>query len=51
MYKKATAGHEHEFGAETYNDAEDNYTKTCASCGHSVTFEKMWCQIIVIVNE
>jgi len=41
LYKKMTGGHQHEYGPESYNEADDTYTKTCETCGHSVTFEKM----------
>nr|XP_018906309.1 PREDICTED: DNA repair protein complementing XP-A cells [Bemisia tabaci]XP_018906311.1 PREDICTED: DNA repair protein complementing XP-A cells [Bemisia tabaci]XP_018906312.1 PREDICTED: DNA repair protein complementing XP-A cells [Bemisia tabaci]XP_018906313.1 PREDICTED: DNA repair protein complementing XP-A cells [Bemisia tabaci] len=37
----AAAAHEHTFGAETYNADDDDYTRTCTSCGFSETFEKM----------
>ena len=41
-YKKAIGvGHEHEFGAETYNEEKDEYSKTCQTCGHISTYEKM----------
>ena len=41
MYKKPAAGHQHEYGEETYNESDDTYTKNCLTCDHSVTFEKM----------
>jgi len=41
LYRKATAGHEHEFGEDLYDEERDVYTKTCTTCGHSVEFEKM----------
>lgn len=41
LYKKMTGGHQHEYAPESYNEADDTYTKTCETCGHSVTFEKM----------
>jgi len=39
---KAHKTHKHEFGPETYDKVSDQYTKTCTTCSHSVTFEKMW---------
>ncbi|EDW72204.1 uncharacterized protein Dwil_GK10358 [Drosophila willistoni] len=39
--KKTYAVHQHEFGPETYNEEEDNYTHTCLTCPHSETYEKM----------
>eukprot|EP00117_Sycon_ciliatum_P009791 scpid79902/ scgid4862/ DNA repair protein complementing XP-A cells homolog; Xeroderma pigmentosum group A-complementing protein homolog len=37
------APHQHVYPAssEVYNEEDDTYTKTCATCGYSVTFEKM----------
>lgn len=39
--KKLKANHVHEFGPETYNEEEDNYTHSCLSCEYSETYEKM----------
>ncbi|KAH8289547.1 hypothetical protein KR054_007131 [Drosophila jambulina] len=39
--KKTHAIHEHEFGPDTYNEAEDTYTHTCLTCPYSETYEKM----------
>ncbi|XP_017851240.1 DNA repair protein complementing XP-A cells homolog [Drosophila busckii] len=39
--KKTTAVHEHEFGADTYNEEEDNYTHSCLTCPYTETYEKM----------
>lgn len=33
--------HKHEYGAETYNEEDDNYSHTCSGCGFVETFEKM----------
>ncbi|XP_058053496.1 DNA repair protein complementing XP-A cells homolog [Anopheles bellator] len=42
LYDKTGQGHVHEFGdSEVYNEAEDTYTRTCETCGHSETYEKM----------
>lgn len=42
LYDKTTkASHEHEFGADKYNEDDDNYTHACKSCGFEETFEKM----------
>lgn len=37
----SSASHTHEFGAETYNEEEDNYHHSCVTCGYEETFEKM----------
>ena len=42
LWKKDTGPHEHEYGAETYNEEEDTYSKKCQTCDHIVTYEKMW---------
>ncbi|XP_034477345.1 DNA repair protein complementing XP-A cells homolog isoform X2 [Drosophila innubila] len=39
--KKTHAVHEHEFGPDTYNEEEDNYTHTCLTCPYTETYEKM----------
>jgi hypothetical protein len=36
------SSHEHQFGPETYNEADDTYTHTCITCDYAETFEKMW---------
>lgn len=44
LYKKnvgVTSAHEHQFGAESYDEAEDQYSKTCTTCGYTQTYEKM----------
>ncbi|XP_050539822.1 DNA repair protein complementing XP-A cells homolog [Daktulosphaira vitifoliae] len=42
LYTKVTnASHEHEFGEEIYNKEDDNYERTCTSCGFHEIFEKM----------
>lgn len=42
LYTKVTkASHEHEFGEEIYNEEDDNYERTCTSCGFHEIFEKM----------
>lgn len=42
IYTKKTKGvHEHEFGPDTYNEEEDNYTHSCLSCPYTETYEKM----------
>ncbi|VVC32580.1 Putative DNA-binding domain,XPA, conserved site,XPA,XPA C- terminal,Zinc finger, XPA-type, conserved [Cinara cedri] len=42
LYTKVTkASHEHEFDAEIYNEEDDNYERTCSSCGFHEIFEKM----------
>ncbi|XP_046662465.1 DNA repair protein complementing XP-A cells homolog [Homalodisca vitripennis] len=39
--KTTSASHEHDFGPETYNEDEDNYSHTCKTCQYEETFEKM----------
>ncbi|KAF5307688.1 hypothetical protein FQR65_LT06743 [Abscondita terminalis] len=41
LYNKTSAGHIHKFGAETYNEDDDNYTRACTTCDYEETFEKM----------
>lgn len=42
LYTKVTkASHQHEFDTEIYNEEEDNYERTCTSCGFHEVFEKM----------
>jgi hypothetical protein len=36
------SSHEHQFGPETYNEADDTYTHACITCNYAETFEKMW---------
>ncbi|XP_043236538.1 DNA repair protein complementing XP-A cells homolog [Amphibalanus amphitrite] len=41
VYKRDLTGHEHTYGEEVHNDADDTYTRTCTECDHSQTYEKM----------
>ena len=41
LYKKDISAHEHEYGEEVYDEDEDQYSKTCATCGHVNSYEKM----------
>ncbi|XP_025078157.1 DNA repair protein complementing XP-A cells homolog [Pomacea canaliculata] len=41
LWRKEMTGHEHVYGEETYNDDDDEYSKTCTTCGHVMTYEKM----------
>ena len=41
LWRKDTSTHQHEYGAESYNEADDNYSKTCTTCGHMMSYEKM----------
>lgn len=42
LYDKTTkASHTHEFGGDTYNEEEDNYSHTCETCGYEEVYEKM----------
>ncbi|KAM6391404.1 DNA repair protein complementing XP-A cells [Rhynochetos jubatus] len=40
LWRRAAPVHEHEFGAEE-SVGEDTFRKTCAVCGHELTYEKM----------
>ena len=46
-WKRDSHRHVHEFpaegepGGEVYDEESDTWTKTCRTCGHSVTYEKM----------
>uniref|UniRef100_A0A1A7Y0B6 Xeroderma pigmentosum, complementation group A n=1 Tax=Iconisemion striatum TaxID=60296 RepID=A0A1A7Y0B6_9TELE len=42
MWTKNTSVHQHEYGPEEVVDPEEDlYKKTCTSCGHELTYEKM----------
>uniref|UniRef100_A0A0B6ZGB4 XPA C-terminal domain-containing protein n=1 Tax=Arion vulgaris TaxID=1028688 RepID=A0A0B6ZGB4_9EUPU len=41
LWRKDLSGHQHEFEDETYNEDEDMYSRTCSTCGHIWTYEKM----------
>uniref|UniRef100_A0A2H8TKX6 DNA repair protein complementing XP-A cells n=1 Tax=Melanaphis sacchari TaxID=742174 RepID=A0A2H8TKX6_9HEMI len=42
LYTKVTkASHQHEYDTEIYNEEEDNYERTCTTCGFHEIFEKM----------
>lgn len=41
LYKKIDTTHEHEFDEEVYNEEKDEYTKSCKTCSHKLTYEKM----------
>ena len=41
LWTKDTSNHQHEYGAETYIEEEDAYSKTCTTCGHVLSYEKM----------
>ena len=41
LWRKQTVIHEHSFGEETYDEEEDMYSKTCTTCGHIMSYEKM----------
>jgi len=42
LYKKDISVHQHEYGEEVCVDEdEDQYSKTCMTCGHVSTYEKM----------
>lgn len=41
IYTRATKSHEHEYGEDVYIEEDDEYSKTCATCGHSYRFDKL----------
>ncbi|XP_075871367.1 DNA repair protein complementing XP-A cells [Nelusetta ayraudi] len=42
VWTKDTSVHQHQYGAEELLDAEEDlYKKTCSTCGHQLTYEKM----------
>ncbi|XP_071794392.1 DNA repair protein complementing XP-A cells homolog isoform X1 [Asterias amurensis] len=41
LWTKELGGHEHGYGEETYDEDSDMYSKTCTSCGHCLSYEKM----------
>lgn len=41
LLKKEKGSHQHEFGAESYDQDEDMYSKTCKTCNYTMTYEKM----------
>ena len=42
LARKDRGPHEHDYGEESYDEEEDIYSKTCKTCGHIDTYEKMW---------
>ena len=42
LYTRATKSHEHEYGEEEYIEEDDEYSKTCLTCGHSYRYDKLW---------
>ena len=46
-WKRDSSQHVHDFpaegeaGGEVYDEESDTWTKTCRTCGHGVTYEKM----------
>lgn len=42
LIKVDSGSHEHKYGEETcINEEDDEYSKTCIECGHTITYEKM----------
>ncbi|XP_015783093.1 DNA repair protein complementing XP-A cells homolog [Tetranychus urticae] len=41
LYKRKPSAHIHEYGEEKYIESEDMYEKTCKTCDHVVSYEKM----------
>ena len=42
LYKKVDISvHEHEYGEEVYDEDEDQYSRTCKTCDHVHSYEKM----------
>ncbi|KAE8752533.1 hypothetical protein FOCC_FOCC000655 [Frankliniella occidentalis] len=39
--RTSAAAHTHTFGAESYNEEDDTYTRSCTTCNFTDTFEKM----------
>ena len=46
LARKDRGPHEHDYGEESYDEEEDIYSKTCKTCGHIDTYEKMWETVI-----
>ena len=42
LYKKDISNHEHEYGEEVYDEDKDEYSRTCKTCDHVHSYEKMW---------
>lgn len=50
LYDRTSKGpHTHEYGEETYNEADDTYSHTCEECGFVETYEKMWKRLRFVV--
>ncbi|KPJ00373.1 DNA repair protein complementing XP-A cells-like [Papilio xuthus] len=41
LYDGTHAQHDHRYGEESYDAETDQYTRACADCGHTQTYEKM----------
>lgn len=41
LYAKKSIPHEHTFGPEVYDEKTETYSKSCTSCGCTMSFEKM----------
>ena len=41
LYKREQVAHEHQFGQETYDSEEEEYSRTCTTCGYKESYEKM----------
>uniref|UniRef100_A0A6A7FYS2 DNA repair protein complementing XP-A cells homolog n=1 Tax=Hirondellea gigas TaxID=1518452 RepID=A0A6A7FYS2_9CRUS len=41
LYTRASKRHEHEYGPEEYIAEDDEYSQTCATCGHSYRYDKI----------
>jgi len=41
LYKKDISAHVHQYQDEVYHEDKDEYSQTCATCGHINTYEKM----------
>ncbi|KAF6034577.1 XPA [Bugula neritina] len=41
LYKVELSGHTHQYSEETYNEETDEYSKSCITCNHTLTYEKM----------
>ncbi|XP_076047566.1 DNA repair protein complementing XP-A cells homolog Xpac isoform X2 [Oratosquilla oratoria] len=40
LYTRSNKVHEHEYGEEEYLEEEDEYCKTCISCGHQLNYRR-----------
>ncbi|XP_013188519.2 DNA repair protein complementing XP-A cells homolog [Amyelois transitella] len=41
LYSRTHAAHEHAYGEEAHDEDADTYSRTCSTCGHVQTYEKL----------